>query len=199
MDKAAYLKRFARVALEELVLVHGYCLMDNHVHWLLTPTTTHGLARLFQRVHTWWAMHFNRETKRTGHLFESRFHSSPLSECHYWAALRYVDLNPRNANPLNNIELWKYSSARCHLTGLPDPRIDLVPAVTRRHFTPADWREFLNHNDPEKELALLRALPGSRPCGSTEHIRSCEQCAGRKLGWSPRGRPPKRELHVMAA
>jgi putative transposase len=78
-EKQQYLRRFCVIADEEKVLVHGYCLMDNHVHWLLTPTTATGLARLFRRAHTWWALTFNRKHGRSGHLLEARFHSSPLS------------------------------------------------------------------------------------------------------------------------
>src|SRR5580692_12318844 len=89
-EKSQYLARFSKVAEEEKVLVHGYCLMDNHVHFILTPTTASGLARVFQRVHTWWAIVFNLRHHRTGHLFQNRYYSSPLGEDHYWAALRYV-------------------------------------------------------------------------------------------------------------
>ncbi len=96
-EKERYLRRFSLIAAEEKVLVQGYCIMDNHVHWLLTPTSAHGLARLFRRVHTWWAMTFNRKHRRSGPLMQGRFHSSPLSEDHYWTALRYVELNPRRA------------------------------------------------------------------------------------------------------
>lgn len=103
-EKELYLRRFSLVAAEEKVWVQGYCIMDNHVHWLLTPTTANGLARLFRRVHTWWAMTFNRKHGRTGHLMQGRFHSSPLSEDHYWTALRYVELNPQRARLVRQAE-----------------------------------------------------------------------------------------------
>ena len=96
-DKKKYLQRFGQIAVEEKVLIHGYCLMSNHVHWILSPASEDGLARLFRRAHTWWAMWFNRRTGRTGHLFQSRYHSSPLGDNHYWTALRYVEVNPRRA------------------------------------------------------------------------------------------------------
>ena len=38
-EKERYLRRFSLIAAEEKVLVQGYCIMDNHVHWLLTPTS----------------------------------------------------------------------------------------------------------------------------------------------------------------
>jgi putative transposase len=122
-------------------------------------------------------------------LFQNRFHSSPLGEEHYWTALRYVEVNPRRAGLVEKLEEWEFSSARAHLTGVEDPLISLAPQVGRRSFTVADWREFLERTDAEKDSELLAALPGSRPCGSLEWIRSLEEALKRRLAKSPRGRP----------
>jgi len=189
VEKQQYLHRFCSIAVEEKVLVHGYCLMDNHVHWLLTPTTVTGLARLFRRAHTWWALTFNRKHGRTGHLLQARFHSSPLSEDHYWTALRYVELNPQRAKIAGRPEDFEFSSARSHVTGNHDPRIPLAPVLTRQGFTHAQWREFLSRTDLTREMALRKALPASRPCGNAEWIRDLEARFRRRLAWSPCGRP----------
>jgi putative transposase len=188
-EKQQYLSRFCKVAGEEKVLVHGYCLMDNHVHWLLTPTTPTGLEHLFRRAHTWWALTFSRRHGRTGHLLEGRFHSSPLQEDHYWTALRYVELNPRRAHMIERPEDFEFSSARAHMTGVQDPRAPLTDVPVRQGFTPLQWREFLRRTDLARETALRRALPASRPCGDTEWIRGLEARFHRKLAWSPPGRP----------
>ncbi|HJY06092.1 MAG TPA: transposase [Bryobacteraceae bacterium] len=188
-DKRKYLTRFAVIAGEEKVLVHAYCLMDNHVHWIVTPSDPEGLARLYRRMHTWWAMKLNRWLNRCGHVFQNRFHSSPLEENHYWTALRYVEVNPRRAGLVEQLEEWALSSAKAHLTGTQDPLIPLAEEIGRRRFTAAEWREFLDRTDVEREKELRLALPGSRPCGSAEWIRSLEERLKRKLAWSPRGRP----------
>ena len=189
-EKQQYLQRFCLIAGEEKVLVHGYCLMDNHVHWMLTPTTVTGLARLFRRAHTWWAMTFNRKHGRTGHLLQARFHSSPLSEDHYWTALRYVELNPRRAKIVARPEDFEFSSARAHVTGEPDRRVSLADIRTRQEFTRSQWREFLGRTDLARETALRQSLPLSRPCGSTKWIQALEAQFLRKLSWSPPGRRP---------
>ena len=77
-DKRKYLERFRLVAQAEGVEVHGYCILDNHLHFLLVPTRPHALARLFLRVHTWWAQRANKLYHRSGHLFQSRFQSAVL-------------------------------------------------------------------------------------------------------------------------
>jgi putative transposase len=175
-DKERYLRRFASIAAEEGVLVHGYCIMDNHVHWLVTPKRADSLARLFQRLHTWWAMQYNRKHNRSGHLFQNRYHSTPI-ECgeYYWTALRYIELNPRRAKLCPNVEAWEYSSARAHLTGEKDPIIVLIENEWRRRYTGAGWRAFLEGSEPEQEAQLRRSLKGNRPCGSCRWIRKLER------------------------
>jgi putative transposase len=189
-EKQQYLRRFCLIAGEEKVLIHGYCLMDNHVHWLLTPTSSKGLARLFRRAHTWWAMVFNRKHDHSGPLFQGRYHSSPLSEDHYWTALRYVELNPRRAGMVGKAEDFEFSSARAHLADGHHSRVPLADVPTRQQFTRPEWREFLERNDFPRETALRRAQPLSRPCGNSEWIHELESRLGRKLTWSPPGRPP---------
>jgi putative transposase len=175
-EKERYLKRFALIAEEEGVLVHGYCIMNNHVHWLVTPKRANSLARLFQRLHTWWAMYYNRKYGRSGHLFQNRYHSTPIeSGEYYWTALRYIELNPRRANLCRSLEDWEYSSAREHLTGKKDPFIQLIENAWRRRFTRSGWRAFLNDSAPEQEAQLRRSLKGNRPCGSTRWIRKLEK------------------------
>ncbi len=188
-EKQQYLRRFCAIAEEEKVLVHGYCLMDNHVHWLLTPTTVTGLAHLFRRAHTWWALTFNRKHGRSGHLLQARYHSSPLSEDHYWTALRYVELNPRRAKIVGRPEDFEFSSARAHLTDQQNPCVSLAPIQTRQAFTRLEWREFLTRTDFVGEAALRRALPASKPCGNAEWIRGLEARFRRKLSLSPPGGP----------
>ena len=199
-DKRRYLKRFARIAEDEGVQVHAYCLMDNHVHWILTPATPDGLARLFHRLHTWWAMDFNRRNQRCGHLFQNRYHSTPLGENHYWAAMRYVELNPRRAGCREELAEWEHSSARAHLEGRDDALVPLAWGTWReRRQTPESWREYLGETDREAEERLRRAIAGSRPCGDEEWVRGLEAKHGRKLAWSPPGRPRTAATREAAA
>ena len=200
-EKKRYLKRFALVATEEKVLVHGYCLMDNHVHWLLTPTTPDGLARLFRRVHTWWALWFNKKHDRTGHLFQNRYHSSPLGESHYWNALRYIELNPQRAGLVKRPEDWKWSSAKAHRTGDPNGFISLTALTGRRVLTRENWLAFLTDNGGAPDIAfeLRQALPASRPCGDAQWICQLEAQYHRKLAWSSPGRPSNKQRSYYAA
>lgn len=183
-ERREYLARFSSVAAEEKVLVHGYCLMPNHVHFILTPTTPDGLARLFQRVHTWWAGVFNRRHDRSGHLFQNRYYSSPLGEDHYWAAL-----NPKRAKMVQKPQQFAFSSAYAHSTALERSPIPLQPVLTRTQFTPEEWTLYLMEDSEEIAMALRRALAGSRPVGNPVWIEEQQRAAKRPLTWRPPGRP----------
>jgi putative transposase len=156
-DKVRYLKQFAKLASEYEIEIHAYCLMSNHLHFLLTPKTADALARFMQRMHTWWAIYYNRLTGRTGHLFGSRFYSSPVDEQHYWAAMRYIELNPKRAGFRQKSSLWQFSSLKAHLEGKPDPLIPLnTDAIKRRRWSGENWREFLEEAAWEREGRLLK-------------------------------------------
>lgn len=78
--------------------IFAYCLMDNHIHLLLysSPDT---LSSFFQSLGTRFVRWYNTKYARSGHLFQERFHSSPVeSKSHYLATLAYIHNNPVNAS-----------------------------------------------------------------------------------------------------
>lgn len=193
-DKERYLKLFAMIAEEEGVEVHGYCLMSNHVHWLLTPLREKSLARLFHRLHTRWAMYINRKHVRKGHLFQGRYHSTPVNEQHFWAALRYIEVNPRRANITPDVQEFRYSSAYAHLTGNPDPFLTLMLENWRHRFTTQTWAAFLEETDLEAADMLRKAAKSSRPWGPADWIAELEITYQRRLRLAPPGRPGLRHF-----
>ena len=62
--------------------VLAYCLMTNHVHVVVVPGRLDSLAVLFRRVHGRYSQYLNTRLHRTGHLWQARFYSCPLSETH---------------------------------------------------------------------------------------------------------------------
>jgi putative transposase len=190
-EKARYLKRLALLADETGVQVHAYCLLKDQICLLLTPARRDSLARFFHRLHTHWALRFNRAHDRSGHLFEGRFHSSPLDPPHSLAALRFVEVHPRRMQQVERLEEWEYSSAKAHLSGEEDALVRLATDVYRQ-IGAATWREFLAGSDAEAEARLERALPGNRACGSVEWLAEMAQRCGHRLSWGPPGRGRRR-------
>jgi len=76
------------------VEVHGYVLMENHVH-LVLMTPGGNLQRFMQRLNTTYTVSFNRRHRRSGHLFQGRYKAILIDADSYLLELsRYLHLNP---------------------------------------------------------------------------------------------------------
>src|ERR1019366_1147458 len=99
----------------------GYCLMPNHVHWVVSPREPQSLARAFGEAHGRYASYANAKLSRSGHFWQNRFFSCCLDQAHLWAALRYVERNPVRARLADEASAFKWSSAAAHTGALPRP------------------------------------------------------------------------------
>jgi len=93
-------------------LCHAYCLMDNHYH-LVVETPEANISTGMQQLNGTYAQRFNQRHKRSGHLFQGRFHTVLVGdEGHLLEACRYVVLNPLRAGICTRPAAWPWSSYR---------------------------------------------------------------------------------------
>jgi len=95
--------------------VHGFCFMTNHIHLILEP-----LKESFQSgIHAFsfrYAQYFNHRHKRRGYLFQGRYKSILVEDETYLKRLiRYIHLNPVEANLVKHPEDFRWSSFRGYL------------------------------------------------------------------------------------
>ena len=110
------------------VHVLSHCLMDNHFH-LLVEAGVSQLSRGMQRLKSGYATYVNTVYRRTGHVFERRFHSVPVLDDRQLAAVvRYIARNPVRAGLCDRPEHWRWSSAGAMARGdaSPSAQIDVV-------------------------------------------------------------------------
>jgi putative transposase len=192
-DYRHYLHLFGRLAAGRGVRILAYCLMPNHVHLIAVPEKQSSLAEALGRVHSEYALALNRAKGRSGHVWQNRFFSCPLSESHLWSAVRYVELNPVRAGIAAAAWDWPWSSARGHTE---TSAVDEVRSCDwTAHLGPWDyreWKEILAAGMAECECAAVRrATATGEPLGPREFTADLERQAGRRLrGWE-RGRPRK--------
>jgi REP element-mobilizing transposase RayT len=106
---------------------HGYCLMDNHLHYLI-ESGEDGLSRLLQVVLGGYSRGWNRRNAGEGHAFRNHAYAVHVkTEAHYYNAVRYVDMNPVAAGIVPQPEEWPWSSFRGHAGLEPPPRFLDVP------------------------------------------------------------------------
>lgn len=189
-DGFAYLCLLKEHAKRQSIEVVAYCLMPNHVHLVLVPSTADGMHRALKAIHGRYAQRVNRMRQLVGHLWQNRYFSSPLDSSHFMNAVRYVELNPVRAGLARKAEDYRWSSAAAHCGLLRDPVIERRPQSTL--FTSIDdWSKWLARGVPDECVRLLRQNGCQNlPCGSTEFVAGLERLAGRPLTFKPQGRPP---------
>lgn len=139
-DYRYYLDLVAQHKHDAGVEVWAYCLMPNHVHFVVVPKEEDSLARLFKEVHRRYTRYVNFREGWKGHLWQERFHSFVMDERYLLATVRYVELNQVNAKLCNLVEEWMWSSAGPHILGCDDPVVSVLPMLERI----TDWRSYLS-------------------------------------------------------
>jgi putative transposase len=110
-DYIRYLDYLEDALLRYGVFCHAYVLMTNHVHLLLTPSSSEGISRLMSLVGNRYVQNFNHRYQRSGALWEGRHYSAVLLNDHYlWATHRYIELNPVRAGLARSPEGHYWSS-----------------------------------------------------------------------------------------
>ena len=104
-------------------LVHGYCLMSNHIHLLMTIDSKM-MAATFQSFGSLFVRWYNLKYKRSGHLFQERFSSFPVETMSYFLnSLQYIHDNPVKVGMCRYATEYTWSSCRCYY-GTENPLVD---------------------------------------------------------------------------
>jgi putative transposase len=192
LDHYAYLNCLQDYAVLHELDVLAYCLMPNHVHMVVVPTTEHALHRAMKPLHMRYAQYFNRVRGLNGRVWQGRYFSSPLDETYLWNAIRYVELNPVRARLTDRAENFPWSSAAGHCGLRVDSLLTSKPLWRRQKEGIGDWSAWLAAGDEVASLAQLRRnTHKGLPCGSPGFIQALERATGRQILQRPQGRPRK--------
>ncbi len=174
-DREMYLNLLARNLESAQVRVLAYTLMTNHIHTVVVPEREDSLAVLFRRVHGRYAQFINTRKGWSGHLWQSRFYSCPLSDAHLATALTYVELNPCRAGMVERAEEYRWSSAAVHLRGVEDRHGVLDLGFWQRAGGCDTWREMFGTPGQEEEVEALRQCTyAGRPFGDEAFVERME-------------------------
>lgn len=156
----------------------AYCLMTNHFH-LLVQTPEPNLGAGMHWLNSGYAHGFNKRYGRRGHLFNARYHPTPIrDDAHFLAVARYVVLNPVRAGICATAENWPWSSYRA-TGGLTTPPPFLTTKRILQEFSPRPevarerYREFVAEGGlPSLDaiLALTPAAGATRVPGSRAEV-----------------------------
>lgn len=192
-DYRAYLTLVGLAARRSGTEIWAYCLMPNHVHFIMVPAELDGLRATFADAHRRYTARINGRLRQTGHLWQGRFSSAVLDERHLVAAVRHLSLNPVRSKLAARPEDWPWASTRALLAGRDDALLSTGPVL--EHL--GDFAAFLEQpEDGEAVAALRRSYSTGRPVGAEAWIAQLEALTSRRLAPRKRGRKPKVEAEA---
>jgi putative transposase len=195
-DRQHYVQILAEHLDRHRVRVLAWCLMTNHVHLVAVPEAEESLGLALGQAHSQYALEWNRETGRVGHLWQNRFFSCSLEAGRLLAVIRYVERNPVRAHMVEHAWDWPWSSAIAHVNrGAGDPLLDLewkewIEGAGLGAWDSEGWQAMLARNQSGEEVgAIRRATHAGEPFGALDFVERLEAEAGRRLRVLKRGRP----------
>lgn len=173
----------------------AYCLMPNHWHMVVRPSSSGELSRFVRWLtltHT-QRWHAHRHTVGGGHVYQGRYKSFLVqAEGHLATACRYVERNALRANLVKRAEDWRWSSLWRWHAGSAEERRLLSPWPIAGGRRPPNWLERVNKPQSDAELeALRRSVNRGQPFGSEAWRGKISGQFGLESTFRPRGRPRK--------
>jgi putative transposase len=111
-DRQRFLRVIEQVVSRLHLLLHAYCLMDNHFH-LVVETPEANLSTAMRQLNGVYTQAFNRRHGRVGHVLQGRFKAIVVDRDSYLLELcRYVVLNPVRASITRKPQTYPWSSYR---------------------------------------------------------------------------------------
>ena len=196
-DYRAYLK-FLETSSESFgFAIWSYCLMPNHVHLLVVPSTESSLREGIASVHQNYTRLINSSHHWTGHLWQGRFFSCAVEPHNAAIVARYIELNPARAKICADPRAYPWSSANIACSGGSDGRSGFAPI-----YSPGGtWEEFLKYesddasrNNLDTLTKIRKTISSGRPLGSDEFIEKIERETGIVMSDKRPGRKPCSEL-----
>lgn len=180
------------------VSIHAYCLMTNHIHFLVTPYMDDGISQVMKQVGSRYAQYFNKKYRRTGTLWEGRHKSSLIqTEKYLLTCYRYIELNPVRANMVKRPEEYKWTSYHANAWGDESwitPHAEFLNLSSDSTFRYIRYRElFRNQIDVDDLHQLRKAAHYCQPCGDSNFAEFIKERYGIVVGKMVKSSPKKVE------
>jgi len=179
-DYKAFLELLAGAKKRHSVKTFAFCLMPNHFHLLLEPSSSTALSQFMQWLLTSHVRRYHRHYHSSGHVWQGRFKSFPIQrDEHLLTVMRYVLQNPVRAGLVRLAAEWAWSSLRW--SNLADP----CPVNGQ-----TDWSMVADAPLSNQDLEVVRqCVNRQRPFGAWEWQTESAKQLGLETTMRARGRP----------
>ncbi|MCX5782617.1 MAG: transposase [Elusimicrobia bacterium] len=193
IDRKKYLSHLKNESKSYGLVILAYCLMPNHVHFIVIPEKEDSMGNVFKYAHMKYSQYYNKKMCTQGHLFQGRFFSSVMDERHTLACARYIERNPVRAKMAKNPNMWNWSSAKTHSGIDKHDELGVNRLFDYIEEKQKNWGKFIELSDDSNEIKQIREQTRKgRPLGSNNFIFELEGKLKRFLKLKPKGRPKKR-------
>jgi putative transposase len=197
VDRRRFKAELVEIMAAADVAVHGYVLMSNHFHLVVTPEDEAAISGAMQRLGRRYVRYFNDRYRRTGTLWEGRFRAALIEADRYLlACLRYVESNPVRAGLVRRAADHPWSSHRHHAGLVVDELVRPHPIYWGLGNTPFEreqaWLALFEERVPATELDRMRAMAMGRAAAEPAYLASLGRQTGLPLVARPVGRPRTR-------
>ena len=197
-DYTKYMALLSEASTKHDVVVHAFALMTNHVHLLMTPSSSDGLSLTMQSLGRCFVTYINKAYERTGTLWEGRFKCSVIdTERYCLECYRYIDLNPSRAGMVTDPVDYDWSSyhhnAMGVANGLLTPHDIYLKLGTTMQTRTTRYRHLLTDVlDSESVNNIRHGIRKGLPVGSERFKMGVEKYLGERLGTGKIGRPTRK-------
>jgi putative transposase len=204
-DYLVYLANLRDLSKQTGCALHAYCLMTNHVHLLLTPSSAQACARLMRNLGQRYVQYFNRRYQRSGTLWEGRFRSCLVDSAPYVIAChRYIERNPVRAGMVSSTAEYRWSSydgnAGLAANALLTPHVEYLALSNDDRLRHAAYQDLFGAEEDQAFLAAIRDATNGGFALVGERLKSilpadAQQRLERKLP-GPRAKPKEEPDHA---
>ena len=177
------------------VKILSYCLMNNHVHFIVIPEKTDSISKAFNRAHFRYSQYYNKKKNIKGHLWQGRFYSCVIDkdEAYLLAAMKYVERNPVRAKIAKKPWEWKWSSAGYH-TGEGESDLNVAEIGEFTGINEKEWKKIIEETDKGEQIEEIRKVTGvGRGFGGEGFIKKLEKELKVTLRILKAGRPKEKK------
>ncbi len=113
--------------------VKNFCIMGNHVHFILFPGKDASLPRIMQWINSVFAKTYNKKMGISGRLWKERYFSKIIETAkQFEKTFEYIVKNPVTAKLVNRAEDYPYGGLYQYLhkiEGIIDLQGEYIPAL----------------------------------------------------------------------
>ena len=129
-DKQLFLSVVKRAKKRYRFQLKNFCIMNNHIHFLIKPGENESLSRIMQWILSVFAITWNRKHNLKGHLWGERFYSRIIAGItDFLRVFMYIDDNPVYAQLVDCPWKWRFGGLWHHhngIKGVTEPPDDIV-------------------------------------------------------------------------